>query len=96
MTELNPIEVRQQEVNDYQNNIDLYTTIASNLPSEWPKHLEHLKGSKNRHEDIASVADLDDVALVGKLWAQESAQAAIRAEMIEKAKAESILEALQA
>jgi hypothetical protein len=94
MTEMTPLESRQSEVNQYADNIKLYQTIAAGLPSEWPKHLEHLKGSKNQHEDIAKIENLDDVLLVGKLWAQESAQAAIRSEMIEKAKAEAILNAI--
>jgi hypothetical protein len=94
--EMTPLEARQQEVDQYQTNIELYTSIAAGLPSEWPSHLEHLKGEKNQHEAIAKIENLADVLLVGKLWAYESAQAAIRSEMIEKAKAEAILEAMQA
>ena len=94
--EKTPIQLRQEEVNQYQANIELYTSIAADLPSEWPTRLEHLKGEKNQHEAIAKVESLDDVELLGKLWAYESAQAAIRSEMIEKAKAEAILNALKA
>jgi hypothetical protein len=94
MIEKTPLELRQEEVDQYQTNIELYTSIAAGLPSEWPSHLEHLKGEKNQHESIAKLENLADVELVGKLWAYEQAQAFIRSEMIEKAKAEAILNAL--
>jgi hypothetical protein len=94
MTEKTAVELRQEEVNQYQANIELYTSIAAGLPSEWPKKLAHLKGEKNQHEAIANVEDLADVALIGQLWAYEAAKASIRSEMVEKAKAEAILNAL--
>jgi hypothetical protein len=94
--EKTPLELRQDEVNQYQKNIELYTSIAAGLPSEWPSHLEHLKGEKNQHEAISKIENLADVLLVGNLWAYESAQASIRSEMIEKAKAEAILKAMKA
>lgn len=88
------IEIRQEEVAQYEANIALYTSIANNTPSEWPEHLVHLKASTSRHTDIASIEDLDDVQLVGDLWAHDDALGAIRAETIEKRKAEAILQAL--
>jgi hypothetical protein len=94
MTEKTPLELRQDEVEQYEKNIELYTSIAAGLPSQWPSHLEHLKGEKKQHEAIAKLENLADVELVGKLWAYEQAQAFIRSEMVEKAKAEAILNAL--
>jgi hypothetical protein len=94
--EKTPLELRQDEVDQYQKNIELYTSIAAGLPSEWPSHLEHLKGEKSQHDAIAKIDNLTDVELVGKLWAYESAQASIRSEMVEKAKAEAILKAMKA
>jgi hypothetical protein len=96
MTEKTPVQIRQEEVNQYQANIDMYTVIAAGLPSEWPERLVHLKGEKNQHEAIAKIEDLADVVLVGQLWAYEAAKASIRSEMVEKAKAEAILNALKA
>ena len=93
-TQKTALELRQEEVNQYQANIELYVSISSGLPSEWPARLEHLKGEKNQHEAIAKIEDLADVELIGQLWAYEAAQAAIRSEMVEKAKAEAILNAL--
>lgn len=94
--EKTPIELRQEEVAVYQANIDLYTSMASALPSEWPDHLVQFKGRTDRHEAIAEIEDLDDVTLVSDLWARDQATAAIRAETVEMRKAQAILTALQA
>jgi hypothetical protein len=90
-----PVEYRQEEVAQYQANIDLYTSIEAALPSEWPAHLAHLKGSKNKHSDIAGVEDLNDVLLVSDLWAHDDAVAAIRSETVEMRKAKAILDAIK-
>lgn len=91
-----PLELRREEVAQYSANIELYENIAAGLPSEWPAHLVHLKGNKDQHNAIAEIESLEDVALVSKLWAHDAATAAIRAEMVEKAKAEAILAVLEA
>lgn len=97
MTEqIDPIAHREAEVAQYEANIALYTAIASALPSEWPSHLLQFKGSTDKHGDIAKVSDLADVELLSDLWAHDDAQAAIRAETVEKRKAEAILAALKA
>lgn len=70
--------------------------MASALPSEWPDHLVQYKGRTDRHEAIAEIEDLDDVALVSDLWAHDQAVAAVRAETVEMRKAQAILTALQA
>ena len=93
--EITPLETRRAEVAQYQANIAMYTAIANSLPSEWPERLAQYKGSTNQHADIATLEDLDDVQLVGDLWAHDQAQAAIRAETIEKRKAEAILTFLE-
>lgn len=93
---IDPIAIREAEVAQYEANIALYTSIAGALPSEWPAHLLQFKGSSQKHEDIAKVADLSDVELLSDLWAHDDAQAAIRAETVEKRKAEAILAALKA
>jgi hypothetical protein len=94
--EKTPIELRKEEIAQYQANIDLYKSIASNLPSEWPAKLAHLKNSSNQHSDIATIEDLDEVTLVSDLWAHDEALASIRAETVEMRKAMAILEALKA
>lgn len=95
-TTFDPIAHREAEVAQYEANIALYTRIASSLPNEWPAHLAQFKGSIDKHGDIAKVEDLIDVQLLSDLWAHDDAQAAIRAETVEKRKAEAILAALKA
>lgn len=95
-TEITPLEARRAEVAQYEANIAMYQAIAASLPNKWPAHLAHLKGSNNQHSDIASIVSLADVELVGDLWAHDAAEAAIRAETIEKRKAEAILAFLEA
>lgn len=94
--QMTPLEARRAEVAQYEQNIAMYSAIAASLPSQWPEHLIHLKGSTSQHADIATLEDLDDVELVGDLWAHDQAKAAIRAETIEKRKAEAILAFLEA
>jgi len=96
MMEKTPVQLRQDEVAQYEANIQLYKTIAENLPSEWPDNLAQYKGAKNKHEVIAEVESLEDVQLISDLWAFEDAQAAIRAETVELRKSLAILTALQA
>lgn len=91
-----PLESRRAEVAQYDANIAMYTAIAQALPSEWPDHLAHLKNVTDKHTAIAGVEDLEEVILVGDLWAYDAAQAAIRAETIEKRKAEAVLVVLEA
>ena len=95
MTENTPLQARQAEVAEYNNGIAMYALIAESLPSEWPAHLAHLKNSADKHNAIASVESLADVELVAKLWAHDDAQAAIRANYVEKSKAEAILAVME-
>lgn len=96
MTETNPtaLELRQQEVAQYEANIATYTAIVNNTPSEWPEHLLQYKGASKKHEVISKIEDFADVELLSDLWTHEDAKAAIRTETLEKRKAQAILETL--
>ena len=96
MAEITALEARKAEVAEYERTIALYTAIAVALPSEYPDHLAQHKGATDKHAVIATIADLADVELLSDLWAHDDAQAAIRANTVEKRKAEAILAALQA
>lgn len=95
MTDMTLLELRQAEVAEYENSIALYTAIAASLPSEYPAHLAQFKGATDKHAVIATITDLADVELLSDLWAYDDAQAAIRSNMVEKRKAEAILNVLQ-
>jgi hypothetical protein len=96
MAELTPLEARQAEVAQYELNIAMYQAIADATPSEWPEHLAHLKGSTEKHSVIAGIANLEEVELIGDLWAHDDAQAAIRSETVELRKSRAILAVLTA
>lgn len=86
---------RQNEVNQYDSAIAMFQQVAAILPSEWPARLESFKGRSDRHSAIAEIESLEDVELVSQLWAHDDAQAAIRANMVERAKAQAFLNAMQ-
>ena len=91
-----PIVARQDELAQYDAAIATFKVVQESLPSEWPAHLEQFKSRTDRHAAIAEIEDLDDVALVSDLWAHDDAKAAIRSNMVERAKAQAILAAMQA
>ena len=91
-----PQAARQAEVEQYNITIANYQSIEQVLPSEWPAHLEQFKTRTDRHIALAEIDDLDDVALVADLWTHDDARAAIRANMVERAKSQAILTAMQA
>jgi uncharacterized membrane protein len=91
-----PLELRQAEVDQYTANIAMYQSMLASLPTEYPEHLAQFKGVKNKHEVIAQIEDLNDVELLSKLWAADDCKAAIRAEMVERSKAQAILDVLKA
>lgn len=93
-TQMTPLESRQAEIAQYQANIATFTSIAANLPSEWPEHLIQYKGAKNKHEVISSIESLEDVELLSDLWTHDDAKSAIRTETLEMRKAIAILSTL--
>jgi hypothetical protein len=90
-TTFDPIKARQDEIAQYQANIDTYTAVLKSLPTEWPERLLEYRGSKFKHEVIAKVESLDDVALLSDLWFADECHAAIRTETLEMRKAQAIL-----
>jgi hypothetical protein len=93
--EITPLEARRAEVAQYDANIAMYQQVLATLPTTWPAHLEQYKGAKNEHEVAAEVEDLNDVVLLSKLLYADRCKAAIRAEMLERTKAASILAVLE-
>jgi hypothetical protein len=92
--QLTPLQVRQAEVAQYSANIAMYESIIATLPTEWPEHLLQYRNSNDKHKTASEVSDLDDVALLSKLWYADDCHKAIRSETVEKTKAEAILAVL--
>ena len=89
------LEARIAEVAQYEANIAMYTAMLSNLPTEYPSHLEQYRGATNKHLVIGEIEDLDDVTLLSDLWAADDCRKAIRTETLEMRKAQAILTVLQ-
>ena len=94
-TQPSPIEARQAEVNQYQQNIILFTAILQTLPTEWPEHLIAYRAIKDKHTSIAEIESLNDVELLSKLWYADECRAAIRSETVEMTKSAAILSFLK-
>lgn len=92
---VDPIALRQAEVDQYDANIALYEVIFAGLPKEWPARLAQFQGRKDHQQAVAEVEDLDDVELLAQLLYMEQVKAAIRAEKLERTKAAAILAALK-
>ena len=87
------IIIRQDEVDQYQMNIDNYEIMVANLESEWPEKLVNYRGMKPDQlvDSIKSDADLDtvvDLQLCDKL------KRSIRLEKIQQRTAKCTLDAL--
>ena len=95
MTEITPLQAREAEVAQYEQNIAMYKTMLAGLPTEWPARLLEYKEVTNKHEVIGKIQDLDDVELLSDLWAADDCVKAIRTETLEKRKSEAILAALK-
>lgn len=83
------------EVAQYQQNIDMFTAIASSLPTELPEHLQQFRTRLDKHATAAEVPDLDDLALLSDVWMYDEMNARIRAEMVEMRKAKAILDFME-
>ena len=87
-------QARQEEVNQYQANIDMYTKMLELLPTEYPAHLLQYKNASNRHDTIDLIEDLEDVQLLSDLWAADTCRKTIRTETVEMRKSLAILSVL--
>lgn len=90
------IDLRQEEVDQYDANIVMYETILEQLPTTWPARLEQFRGRRDHQQAVSEVDDLDDVELLAQLLYSEQVRASIRAEKLERTKAAAILAALKA
>lgn len=90
------LQMRRNEVAQYDANIAMYKAILATLPTEWPERLVQFKGATDEHAVAAQIEDLDDVLLLSQLLYADRCYASIRTEMIERTKAASILAVLEA
>ena len=94
-TPLDPIQVRRDEIAQYDANIAMYQAIAQQLPDKWPAALEQYRNPKNQHKALKDVP-ADKVQQVAELWYADDVKHAIKTETLERTKAAAILAALEA
>lgn len=95
MAEITPLQAREAEVAQYEQNIAMYKVMLAGLPTEWPARLLEYREVTNKHEVIGKIQNLDDVELLSDLWAADDCVKAIRTETLEKRKSQAILAALK-
>ena len=89
------IQLRRDEVAQYDANILMYETIASKLPTTWPKDLEQFRNPRNQHKTLREVPAAK-VKQLSELWYADDVAHAIKTETLERTKAAAILAALEA
>jgi hypothetical protein len=93
--EFDPVQSRRDEVAQYQANIDMYQSILTQLPTEWPERLAGFKGRTDHQKAVTEVPDAADVPLLADLLFREQCENAVRTETLEQRKAAAILAALE-
>lgn len=85
------IEMREQEVYQYQTNINNYTAmLASCIQDPWPQRLLPYRGM-TRDQLAQAIADDDDLDLAGQLAFRDELRLRIRSEKMECNKAKMML-----
>jgi hypothetical protein len=86
------IEMREQEVYQYQTNINNYTAmLAACIQDLWPQHLLQYRGL-GRDQLAASIADDDDLDLASQLAFRDELKFRIRSEKMECNKSRMMLD----
>ena len=94
VTPLTPVELRQLEVDAYTNNITVYAAIIATLNGVWDADLIQYKDMN--HHDAARDCPFNRVERLAELQQFDHFSGLIKTEMIERAKANSILTVLKA
>lgn len=92
--EITPLQAREAEVTQYNNNISMLEAVLSGLPTEWPDDLLQYRNPRDPHTAINDVPE-DRVDEVAQLWFADETRRRIRGEKVERAKATAILSAMQ-
>lgn len=88
------IVARTYEVYGYDINITNYEAIIASLPSEWPDRLLPLRNIAP-HDAVGQCPD-EDIELLSELQQYDRASYLVKTEKVERAKAQRVLDALDA
>jgi hypothetical protein len=92
------IEMREQEVYQYQvniNNFESMITALGDLPTQWPAHLVQYRGL-TRDQMAVAIEDDDELDVASGLAFRDELKARIRSEKMEQRKSKMVLDTLVA
>ena len=92
IVELTPKEARQIEVDTYSVNIKTYQTLLANLDGNWDDDLIHLKDLEV--QEAARQCPMDRLERLAVLQQFEQVTNLLKTEIVERAKAQAILNIL--
>lgn len=90
------IDMRENEVYQYQININNFESMIESLgslPVQWPAHLVQYRGM-SRDQMAASIEDDDELEIASGLAFRDELKARIRSEKMEQKKAKLVLDTL--
>jgi hypothetical protein len=90
------IEMRENEVYQYQININNFEAMVASLgslPTQWPAHLVQYRGM-SRDQMAARIEDDDELEIAAGLAFRDELKARIRSEKMEQRKSKMVLDAL--
>lgn len=92
-TELTAKQIRQLEVDSYQANIAVYTTLLSTLDGNWDADLVHLKNIEG--QEAARQCPMEKLARLAVLQQFDQVTNLLKTEIVECAKSQAILNIMQ-
>jgi hypothetical protein len=90
--ELTPKQTRQMEVDAYSTNIDIYQKLLKTLDGNWDSDLVHLKDLES--QEAARHCSMDRLERLAVLQQFEQVSNLLKTEIVERAKAQAILNIL--
>lgn len=89
---LTPKEIRQIEVDAYSANIDVYKKLLATLDGNWDSDLIHLKDLET--QEAARQCPMNKLERLAVLQQFEQVNNLLKTEIVERAKAQAILDIL--
>lgn len=93
MTEITPLQARQMEVDSYSTNVDTYQALLATLDGDWDDDLVHLKDMEA--QEAARQCPMDRLERLAVLQQYEQVTKLLKTEIVERAKANAILNVLK-
>ena len=86
---ISPIEARQMEIDSYSLNITMYSALLATLDGDWDDDLVHLKDVEV--QDAARQCSMDKLERLAVLQQFDQVSNLLKTEIVERAKAQAIL-----